>query len=289
MVGSKPVEHHNRIVRTICRWTTPGTGRMFWTTRVWDDRRVIEYRTAEVGSSPVRRGGRRGTRSRSGRTTTPRTWASAGWSRTTTSGCRRGRGTTTTRTPTSRSSPGCSAGRCGTPRRVGSGVIGPGQVQRLSAGSGVVHSEVADGPEETRFLQAWVRPDEPGLEPGYLGAGVTLGEGWTRWRTVTARASYPSPRRVRRSTWPTWAADIGSTCPTRPRCTSSSPGARSCSASGSSSPGTRPGCVDEPGRPVTAEADSQLVVWASTARRQDPELVERVADQVAQVLAAAAR
>ena len=62
---------------------------------------------------------------------------------------------------------------------VGSGVVGPGEVQRLSAGRGVVHSEVADGPEPTRFLQAWVRPDEPGLEPGYLATPVVLGEGWT--------------------------------------------------------------------------------------------------------------
>ena len=57
---------------------------------------------------------------------------------------------------------------------VGSAVIGPGQVQRLSAGAGVVHSEVADGRETTRFLQAWVRPDEPGLVPGYVSAEVAL-------------------------------------------------------------------------------------------------------------------
>ena len=62
---------------------------------------------------------------------------------------------------------------------VGSGVVGPGEVQRLSAGRGVVHSEVADGPDGTRFLQAWVRPDESGLAPGYVAAPAPLGEGWT--------------------------------------------------------------------------------------------------------------
>ncbi len=62
---------------------------------------------------------------------------------------------------------------------VGSGVIGPGEVQRLSAGSGVVHSEMADGEERTRFLQAWVRPDDPGLEPDYRAGGVRVGTGWT--------------------------------------------------------------------------------------------------------------
>lgn len=62
---------------------------------------------------------------------------------------------------------------------VGSGVIGPGEVQRLSAGSGVVHSEMADGDAETRFLQAWVRPDTAGLDPDYCAGEVGLGAGWT--------------------------------------------------------------------------------------------------------------
>lgn len=45
------------------------------------------------------------------------------------------------------------------------GVVQPGQVQRLSAGSGIVHSETAD--VGTRFIQVWVRPDESGLVPSY--------------------------------------------------------------------------------------------------------------------------
>lgn len=62
---------------------------------------------------------------------------------------------------------------------VGSGVLGPGQVQRLSAGSGVVHAETHESGEETRFLQAWVRPDESGTQASYLAAEVELGEDWT--------------------------------------------------------------------------------------------------------------
>jgi len=42
-------------------------------------------------------------------------------------------------------------------------VVEPGQVQVVGAGSGIRHSEIADGP--TRFVQAWVTPDEPGLPP----------------------------------------------------------------------------------------------------------------------------
>lgn len=62
---------------------------------------------------------------------------------------------------------------------VGSRELGAGSVQRLSAGSGVVHSEVAAGAGTTRFLQAWVRPDEPGAEPSYDAAPVSLDAGWT--------------------------------------------------------------------------------------------------------------
>jgi quercetin 2,3-dioxygenase len=49
-----------------------------------------------------------------------------------------------------------------------SGVIYPGLAQRMSAGSGITHSERnASGTEPVRFVQMWVRPDEPGIEPGY--------------------------------------------------------------------------------------------------------------------------
>jgi len=58
-----------------------------------------------------------------------------------------------------------------------SGVIVPGQVQVMSAGSGVLHEEHA-GPGVTRFVQMWVRPDEPGLPPRYVQEEAPLTEGW---------------------------------------------------------------------------------------------------------------
>jgi quercetin 2,3-dioxygenase len=49
-----------------------------------------------------------------------------------------------------------------------SGVIYPGLAQRMSAGSGITHSEQnASGIEPVHFVQMWVRPDKAGIEPGY--------------------------------------------------------------------------------------------------------------------------
>ncbi len=46
-------------------------------------------------------------------------------------------------------------------------VVGPGDVQRLSAASGVRHEERNDGSAPLTFLQVWLAPLEPGGEPSY--------------------------------------------------------------------------------------------------------------------------
>jgi quercetin 2,3-dioxygenase len=58
-------------------------------------------------------------------------------------------------------------------------VLRAGEVQRMSAGTGVVHSEVNGGQQPCRLLQIWIEPSSAGIAPAYGQKPFVVGAGWT--------------------------------------------------------------------------------------------------------------
>ncbi len=64
----------------------------------------------------------------------------------------------------------------------------PGDVQRISAGTGILHSEFnASQTEPVHFLQIWIQPDCRGLAPGYEEIQVSASQKQDQWRLVGSR------------------------------------------------------------------------------------------------------
>lgn len=69
-----------------------------------------------------------------------------------------------------------------------SSVIRPGEVQRMSAGTGISHSEFNHSKAEpVHLLQIWIVPDETGLAPGYEQREFALEKNRGRWTLIAAR------------------------------------------------------------------------------------------------------
>lgn len=66
--------------------------------------------------------------------------------------------------------------------------IVPGDVQRMSAGRGIRHSEFNQAPQsETHFLQIWLLPEERDIEPGYEQKHFEEADKRGRLRLVASR------------------------------------------------------------------------------------------------------
>jgi len=72
---------------------------------------------------------------------------------------------------------------------IGTGsVIEPGDVQRMSAGTGVRHSEFnASREHPVHFLQIWIQPSESGIAPGYEQKRFDAADKRGRLRLIASR------------------------------------------------------------------------------------------------------
>lgn len=72
---------------------------------------------------------------------------------------------------------------------IGTGsVIRPGDVQRMSAGSGIRHSEFNHSETEpVHFLQIWVIPEQDGIAPGYEQKSFTREDKAGKLRLIASR------------------------------------------------------------------------------------------------------
>lgn len=81
---------------------------------------------------------------------------------------------------------------------IGTGsVIRPGDIQRMSAGTGIRHSEFnASQDELVHFLQIWIIPEEDGIEPGYEQKAFSTEDRAGQLRLVASRDARDGSIRV---------------------------------------------------------------------------------------------
>ena len=72
---------------------------------------------------------------------------------------------------------------------IGNGeIVRPGEVQRMSAGTGIMHSEFnPSATEPVHLLQIWILPDRQGLEPSYEQKAFSVAERQGNLRLIAAK------------------------------------------------------------------------------------------------------
>ncbi|KGQ18261.1 Pirin-related protein [Lysobacter dokdonensis DS-58] len=84
----------------------------------------------------------------------------------------------------------------------GEGVLRPGEVQWMSAGHGVEHSEFNGSKDEAvHFLQIWIQPDRLNAQPAYEQRAFDARERDGRWQTLAAPDGADGGLPLRQQAW----------------------------------------------------------------------------------------
>ncbi|GEE01592.1 hypothetical protein nbrc107696_20380 [Gordonia spumicola] len=156
-----------------------------------------------------------------------------------------------------------------------SGVIHPGLAQRMSAGTGILHSERNDdleaGDEPVHLVQMWITPDEHGLDPTYdqrdISADLTPG---TVVPVASGDPAHDSAIRIHNAGATLYAVRLnaGQSAAVPPgRFTHLFVAAGSVAVDGESlhaSDALR--ATDFGGSLITAHSDSEVLIWAMSKR-----------------------
>jgi redox-sensitive bicupin YhaK (pirin superfamily) len=91
------------------------------------------------------------------------------------------------------------------------GELYPGLAQRMSAGTGIEHSEKNLSPtEEVHFVQMWVPPDAEGVLPGYEQRDITYALGQGGLHPIASERNGESPISIRQRDAVLWAGRLHS-------------------------------------------------------------------------------
>ena len=84
----------------------------------------------------------------------------------------------------------------------GGGVLRPGELQWMSAGHGIEHSEFNDSQDEpVHFLQIWIQPDRVNAPPDYAQRAFDPGARRGRWATLASPDGADGSLAIRQQAW----------------------------------------------------------------------------------------